>query len=876
VGANAETPRELLSVCPKKAQRRYKMRKCLWLLAALSVVLVLAPAANAAPLFGDVPDVHWARDAVANLAAKGLVEGYPDGTYKGDRAATRYEMAMVVARLLAKMEQEHATFATKADLEELRKLVMQLRDELDALGVRVTNLEENVAKLDKRVTELERITFYGELDTWWVSQGFKNKGLPESRTAGAQNSNYNNIVGAVGGSQQDLTGGFLGGGFGAGAVGPNPVVGVHDLFHGRILTNGTGFTSAGILGIRTILSDELDAGMELAAYVSAGDAIVDAFYGASAPYLSNPFTGQGSIGAWIQPSANTPWTRLTLDNFWVKHKPTGIRLIAGAYDELQMDGIVYKGAPNPNIHGPKYLDNYGFKVDGKAYFLTDFTWEAFYTKLADSQLGNNVGVAYNDFAYGFDVNWSFTQGNFKLNFLRAANDHGFGAAMQVQGIPNNIWNGGSMMYWVNPPGWYNWQVDPAAGNDFGEKQPIPTAPTPVAAGVNDGTWYRNFGPQGITKWGASFHYKWEPSKIRFFAEYGYSTYRPNMESSFSRGGSAFRVGLGWTTVQDNLDLDLEYVTTDAWYDPMVLRYPSADSMFTYINYWRYPSFSYYPFGYQLHDSDTYPNNRQGFKFEVKYRWAEDRGLAWAEYGSYQQKTTSIFDVRVAQNAIAANVPNAQVLGYTPGFIDPVFTPIWGYSQNGLNPIEDPRGKITHWGIGVGYEWPDSHFKGDVGYVDWRFYRPTSLAINQNLGFNIWNSLAGAAQANVGALPSVQHIDFHYRNFHIGFSYPFSEKFTGRIAWDDARIIGHYDPVGYYGWYALNTLSSGFNTVDTHQSVPSLGFDYKVGKNTQWNFDLRFYNTTDAINIPANQNGGSQYNPFSWNGIQLSTEFKVKF
>jgi hypothetical protein len=119
----------------------------------LTLSFMLSWPAFAAPLFPDVPENHWAKDAVAALAAKGLVEGYPDGTFKGDRSASRWETAMIVARLLAKMEQAHATFATKAELDELRKLVNALREELDALGVRVDNLEENVDLLNKRVTE---------------------------------------------------------------------------------------------------------------------------------------------------------------------------------------------------------------------------------------------------------------------------------------------------------------------------------------------------------------------------------------------------------------------------------------------------------------------------------------------------------------------------------------------------------------------------------------------------------------------------------------------------------------------------------------------------------------------------------------------------
>lgn len=169
-------------------------------IAALVVTATLTLPAMSAPLFPDVPDNHWAKDAVAALAAKGLVEGYPDGTFKGDRAATRWEVAMIVARLLAKMEQEHATFATKAELEELRKLVNALREELDALGVRVTNLEENVSRLDKRVSELERITFYGYLEARGTAQsfarrsGFQQNGL----TAGAAVVNpATGVAGAV-------------------------------------------------------------------------------------------------------------------------------------------------------------------------------------------------------------------------------------------------------------------------------------------------------------------------------------------------------------------------------------------------------------------------------------------------------------------------------------------------------------------------------------------------------------------------------------------------------------------------------------------------------------------------------------------------------
>lgn len=142
----------------------------------IGLVGLLSARVLAAPLFPDVRDDHWAKDAVAALAASGLLEGYPDGTFKGDRAATRWEVAMMVARLLAKMEQSNASFASKAQLQQLGQLAEALKGELSVLGVRVTKLEETTKSIDTRVSELERITFYGSLDAKVVAQSFYNTG----------------------------------------------------------------------------------------------------------------------------------------------------------------------------------------------------------------------------------------------------------------------------------------------------------------------------------------------------------------------------------------------------------------------------------------------------------------------------------------------------------------------------------------------------------------------------------------------------------------------------------------------------------------------------------------------------------------------------
>ncbi len=103
------------------------MKKSLVL--AMAMALGVTASAYAANPFSDVPAGHWAYDSVNKLAAEGVVDGYPDGTYGGDKLMTRYEMAQIVAKAMAK----------GANVD---KLAAEFADELDSLGVRVANLEK--------------------------------------------------------------------------------------------------------------------------------------------------------------------------------------------------------------------------------------------------------------------------------------------------------------------------------------------------------------------------------------------------------------------------------------------------------------------------------------------------------------------------------------------------------------------------------------------------------------------------------------------------------------------------------------------------------------------------------------------------------------
>ncbi|AHB89062.1 porin OprB family [Thermosynechococcus sp. NK55a] len=96
----------------------------------------------------DVSPTDWAYQALASLVEKyGCIAGYPDGTFRGNRAATRYEMA---AALNACLDVISDRFATKEDLATLRRLMDEFKAELATLRGRVDKLEARTAQLEAR------------------------------------------------------------------------------------------------------------------------------------------------------------------------------------------------------------------------------------------------------------------------------------------------------------------------------------------------------------------------------------------------------------------------------------------------------------------------------------------------------------------------------------------------------------------------------------------------------------------------------------------------------------------------------------------------------------------------------------------------------
>lgn len=124
------------------------MKHCLLKTAMAALFATAAFTVSAANPFADVDTSSWAYQAVSQLSDQGVVEGYPDGTFKGDKNVSRYELAQIIARLMAK--EDSLNDSQKAVVQ---KLSAEYADDLQNLGVRVKELEKKTGNLST-ITEL--------------------------------------------------------------------------------------------------------------------------------------------------------------------------------------------------------------------------------------------------------------------------------------------------------------------------------------------------------------------------------------------------------------------------------------------------------------------------------------------------------------------------------------------------------------------------------------------------------------------------------------------------------------------------------------------------------------------------------------------------
>ena len=130
------------------------------LVALLCLVLLPLPVlAQGTTSFQDLPKDHWAYSDIDFLISQGYMEGYPDGTFKGRKVTTRYDVALIIARILKRMEEKKATIdaASEEERAALTRLTKEFRDELGLLDVRVDSLERRMVDNENKIKSLEKM-----------------------------------------------------------------------------------------------------------------------------------------------------------------------------------------------------------------------------------------------------------------------------------------------------------------------------------------------------------------------------------------------------------------------------------------------------------------------------------------------------------------------------------------------------------------------------------------------------------------------------------------------------------------------------------------------------------------------------------------------
>ena len=128
------------------------------LVASLVATMAVGATAFAANPFVDVPSDSWAYNSVVELANSGIIQGVDGVHFQGERNITRYEAAEIVAKAMA-----HEDRANAEQRALINRLADEFSDELNNLGVRVSNLEDRVGNV--KLTGDARVRFRDQKST---------------------------------------------------------------------------------------------------------------------------------------------------------------------------------------------------------------------------------------------------------------------------------------------------------------------------------------------------------------------------------------------------------------------------------------------------------------------------------------------------------------------------------------------------------------------------------------------------------------------------------------------------------------------------------------------------------------------------------------
>ncbi len=128
--------------------------------------------------FTDVPTTHWAYEALLKLYQLGIITGYPDGTYKGNQAMSRYEIALIIYKLLIYLQSQikdtniksvenkpynfdnlineilQKSRLTEEEIKIIKDLINEFKNELISIEAQYKSLELRIQALEKNQTAL--------------------------------------------------------------------------------------------------------------------------------------------------------------------------------------------------------------------------------------------------------------------------------------------------------------------------------------------------------------------------------------------------------------------------------------------------------------------------------------------------------------------------------------------------------------------------------------------------------------------------------------------------------------------------------------------------------------------------------------------------
>ena len=309
------------------------MKKHLAVLAATAVLGVTS--AFAANPFSDVTPQDWAYQAVAQLASQGIVNGYPDGTFKGQQNITRYEMAQMVAKALVRQD--------RVDAEQnaiINRLANEFSAELNNLGVRVSTLENKVGNFS--FTGDARLRYqHSKVENEDKSETYKSKFDYRGRVqfAATVNDNTKAVVrlvgekefGAAGNPETSLDRVYVQHNFGKYAT---ATVGRQDLVVGNGLVYDDAFEGA----VATVGKDKLNASVAYG-YLQGGSYINEA--GKKVEFDKAERKDNSQVTVY---QLNTmPTEKLAVKGFYADVHEKGVNSVYGASVDAKLGSKVWVG-----------------------------------------------------------------------------------------------------------------------------------------------------------------------------------------------------------------------------------------------------------------------------------------------------------------------------------------------------------------------------------------------------------------------------------------------------------------------------------------------------------------------------------------------------